>query len=257
VTAVKVAVGDDPPPSGSNESSPEKPASKNPSSKRPSSKKPASKKPSSKKPSSKEPSSKDPSGSKEKEPSGSSEKEPSGSKGSPATPKAVLGTTSTEQIVQLQVKANQQELAHVGEAAPVTLPNGDVVQGHITEVGTVATESSENEREKGGSPGGGSGNPSSGSGENATIAVTLALDHRVARLDKAPVSVQLVKSIRRNVLAVPATALVATAGGGYAVQALEGSRRTALAVTPGLFANGYVQIEGAGIHAGLTVTEPQ
>ncbi len=87
--------------------------------------------------------------------------------------------------------------------------------------------------------------------------MTVALAQRVARLDKAPVSVELVKSIRRGVLAVPATALAATAGGGYAIQTLEGSRRTERAVTPGMFANGYVQIEGADIHAGLEVVEPE
>ena len=56
---------------------------------------------------------------------------------------------------------------------------------------------------------------------------------------------------------MPATAWVATAGGGYAIEALEGSRRVEVAVTPGMFANGYVQIEGPGIHSGLTVIEPQ
>jgi len=87
--------------------------------------------------------------------------------------------------------------------------------------------------------------------------VTLALDRPVAHLDKAPVSVQLVKSITRDVLAVPATALVATAGGGYAIQALERGRRVELSVTPGMFANGYVQVEGPGVSEGLTVLEPR
>ncbi len=64
-----------------------------------------------------------------------------------------------------------------------------------------------------------------GEGESATIPVTLALEHPVAHLDEAPVSVELVKSIRRDVLTVPATALTATAGGGYAIEALEGARR--------------------------------
>jgi hypothetical protein len=166
----------------------------------------------------------------------------------------VLGTTSTEQIVQLQVKANQQQLAHMGESAPITLPDGRTVQGHITNVGTVASESSEAEKGAGNgrSPENGSGN-----GENATVSVTLALDHAVAHLDKAPVSVELVKAIGRDVLAVPATALVATGGGGYAIQALEGGRRIELRVTPGMFANGYVQVEGAGVHEGLTVIEPR
>jgi peptidoglycan hydrolase-like protein with peptidoglycan-binding domain len=256
VTALHVAIGEDPPPANSNE-----PAAKEPPAKKRPAKKPTAKKPATKGRRSKAPAGskqKEPSGSKQKAPSGSKEKEGSGSKGGAAAPVLVMGTTSTQQIVQLQVKANQQELAHVGEATPVTLPNGDVVQGHITNVGTVATESSENEKEKGGSPSGGNGsNPSSGGGENATISVTLALVHAVAHLDKAPVSVELVKAVSRGVLAVPAGALVATAGGGYAIQALEAGHRIVLTVSPGMFANGYVQIEGAGVHEGLTVTEPR
>jgi hypothetical protein len=59
------------------------------------------------------------------------------------------------------------------------------------------------------------------------------------------------------VLAVPATALIATAGGGYAIEMLEGARHVGLPVTPGMFANGYVEIEGPGIRSGLTVIEPQ
>ena len=74
---------------------------------------------------------------------------------------------------------------------------------------------------------------SSGNGENATIPVTLTLDHPVSRLDEAPVSVELVKNVSHNVLAVPATALTATAGGGYAIEALEGDHRVEVPVTPG------------------------
>jgi hypothetical protein len=86
--------------------------------------------------------------------------------------------------------------------------------------------------------------------------VTVALDHPVARLDQAPVSVALVKQVRRHVLAVSATALFATAGGRYAVTALKGARRVELPVRPGMFADGYVQVEGRGIHPGLKVLEP-
>jgi multidrug efflux pump subunit AcrA (membrane-fusion protein) len=164
-----------------------------------------------------------------------------------------LSTTADAQVVTLQLKATQQELAHVGEAVPVALPDGRTVHGHVSEVGTVASEGSENE--KGGEKGGGSG--SSGNGENATISVKVTLDRPVPHLDKAPVSVELVKAVRRNVLAVPATALVATGGGGFAVQVLEGSRRTEIAVTPGMFANGYVEVEGAGLNEGMTVLVPQ
>jgi peptidoglycan hydrolase-like protein with peptidoglycan-binding domain len=165
----------------------------------------------------------------------------------------VLTTTSTQQIVQLKVKPEQQQLAKLGETVTVQLPGGGEAPGRVTEVGTVASESSS------------AANEPKGSGESgeSTIPVTIALEHHVAHLDEAPVSVELVKSIRRNVLTVPATALIATAGGGYAVEALASSpegerdRRVTMPVTPGMFAGGYVQVEGAGVREGLTVIESQ
>jgi membrane fusion protein, multidrug efflux system len=219
VTELHVSLGQDPPG--------EEPASKSPTT-------PASKTPTA-----------------PKSPSRNSHKPGAGSGAGAST--AVLATTSTQQIVQLAVKAEQQQLAHIGETVPVTLPGGSVVHGRISNVGTVASESKGNGGEKGGGEKGGSG----GEGESPTISVTVTLDHAVARLDQAPVSVELVRSIRRDVLTVPATALIATAGGGYAVEALEGARRVVLAVTPGMFAGGYVEVEGAGLREGLSVIEAQ
>jgi peptidoglycan hydrolase-like protein with peptidoglycan-binding domain len=168
---------------------------------------------------------------------------------------AVLTTTPTRQLVQLKVKAEQQQLARLGERAPVLLPGGNSVQGRIIEVGSVASSSSADEPDKGDEPSG--GEPGGADDESATIPVTLALTRGVAHLDEAPVSVELVKRVRRDVLTVPATALTATAGGGYAIEALEGTRRVALSVTPGMFADGYVQVEGADVHEGLTVIESE
>jgi hypothetical protein len=210
VTAVKVALGQDPP-GGAD-------------AKKPASKKPAGKEPGSTK----------------------GEDEPDGGAGAG---EIVLSTTSTQQIVQLKVKPEQQQLARLGETVTVQLPGGGQAAGHITQVGTVASESS-------GSGDEGKGSPSGESGES-TIPVTIALDHAVAHLDEAPVSVELVKGIRRAVLTVPATALIATAGGGYAVEALEQDRRVTVPVTPGIFAGGYVQVEGAGVREGMTVIESQ
>ncbi|MHB8235036.1 MAG: peptidoglycan-binding protein [Solirubrobacteraceae bacterium] len=234
ITAVHAILGQDPPPSA------KKPRPKKPRRRGARKKKAASTQAPTKAPAAKE-----------------ATKKPSSSEGpSAAAPELALSTTGTTQNVQVQVKATEQQLARVGESVPVTLPDGDVVHGRITDVGTVASEASEGEKEK--SPSGGGENPSGSGGENATIAVTVALDRRVARLDKAPVSVELVKSKRRNVLTVSATALIATAGGGYAIEVLAGgARRTQLAVTPGMFADGYVEIEGPGVHSGLQAMEPQ
>ena len=158
----------------------------------------------------------------------------------------VLSATSTRRLVTVKVKAEQQQLARVGERAPVTLPGGRVLTGRVTDVGTVASAPSSDEK-------GGSG----GEGESPTITVTLALSRPVSHLDQAPVSVELVKSIRRHVLTVPAAALAATAGGGYALAAVRGERRVSVPVRPGMFADGYVEVEGPGVHAGLTVLEPR
>jgi hypothetical protein len=283
VTAVHVALGQDPPgepgptgPSG-NAAASNRPASKEPESEKPSkapaSEKPASKEPKSKEPKSKEPKSKEP---KAKEPKSEQpkSKEPKSKEPKSEEPKSegqgskepeskdpgsgagggevVLTTTSTQQLVQLKVKPEQQQLARVGESAPVSLPGGQVDQGRIIEVGSVASESEKG----GGGGGGGGGEKGGGEGESSTITVTLALDRPVAHLDQAPVSAELVKSVRHDVLTVPATALTATGGGGYAIQVLENGRRVELPVTPGMFANGYVQVEGGGLHEGQTVVEP-
>lgn len=226
VTALEVVVGQDPPAIGqAEEAPPGEPAADEPGAKEPEASEPAS------------------------EPA--ADEQPGGEKGSPASgqepaaAEAALATTSTRQLVQLKLSASDQGLAKVGKSAPVTLPDGNVVKGHITEVGKVAEAAAGGGPEGGGEEGG-----------EPTISVTVTLDHPVAHLDEAPVSVTLVEQVRRHVLAVPATALFATAGNRYAVEALKRGRRVRLPVTPGMFADGYVQVEGRGVHPGLKVVEP-
>jgi peptidoglycan hydrolase-like protein with peptidoglycan-binding domain len=259
VTDVKVTLGQDPP--GEGESPAKKPASKlprkgkgspdkakgKPAKGKPAKGEPAKREPAKQAPAKAQPAKSEPA--KDDPGSGS----PGGESGASAG-EVVLTTTSTQQIVQLKVKPEQQQLAKLGETVTVQLPGGGEARGRVTEVGTVASESS-----------GAADEPKGGSGESgeSTIPVTIALEHHVAHLDEAPVSVELVKGIRRDVLAVPATALIATAGGGYAVEALgtspkgEEDRRVTVPVTPGMFAGGYVQVEGAGVREGLTVIESQ
>jgi peptidoglycan hydrolase-like protein with peptidoglycan-binding domain len=237
-----------------------KPKGKEPKDKAPTGEEPKDKAPTGEEPKDKAPTAKAPKAKKAETPQGStgdgskepegSSKEPSGSTGA-AQAELVLTTTSTQQLVQLKLKAEQQQLAHVGELVPVQLPGGGVVRGRIVEVGTVASEASGAQGEKGEKGAG-----EEGSGES-TIPVTLALTRHVRHLDEAPVSVELVKSVRRHVLAVPATALFATAGDRYAIEILEGDRRVEVPVTTGMFADGYVQVEGAGLHEGQTVIEAE
>ncbi len=86
----------------------------------------------------------------------------------------------------------------------------------------------------------------------ATVAVTGA--HRIPALDGATVNVLFTERVRRHVLSVPLTALIAIGGERFAVYAsAEGGARRQIVVTPGLAADGYVEVEGKGLRAGMTV----
>jgi len=73
-----------------------------------------------------------------------------------------------------------------------------------------------------------------------------------------PVQVALAVQSARNVLAVPVSALLALAGGGYGLEVVgpSGVHRL-VGVTAGLFASGQVQVSGAGIVAGTRVVVAQ
>ena len=75
-----------------------------------------------------------------------------------------------------------------------------------------------------------------------TIVVT-GHGRATAGLDDAAVSVNFDEQQARNVLSVPVSALLATAGNRYAVQEAAAPYRL-ITVTPGLFAAGYVQTPG-------------
>jgi hypothetical protein len=186
----------------------------------------------------------------------------SGSGGGSAS--AVLQMTSTQLIVTVDLDASKQSEATVGEPVTVQLPNGTTVDGRITAVSPVAQSSSNSGNGNGSSNNNGSNsnNNSNGNGSNnssgSTIPVTITLQgHHAGRgLDQASVSVNFAQAQAKNVLSVPVTALLATGGGGYAVQEAAAPHRL-IPVTTGLFAAGYVQISGPGIYAGLSVTDSQ
>jgi hypothetical protein len=165
---------------------------------------------------------------------------------------AILQTTSVQEVVTVDLDATKQTEAVVGEPVSVELPDGSTTNGKITQVSPVAQSSSSS------GSSGGSGSGSSSSTPSATIPVTITLTghSHVSGLDQAAVSVNFAQQKANNVLSVPVTALIATQGGGYAVQKAT-APHTLVPVTPGLFAAGYVQISGSGIYPGLQVTDSQ
>jgi hypothetical protein len=68
--------------------------------------------------------------------------------------------------------------------------------------------------------------------------------------------VNIVSARASGVLAVPVSALVALAGGGYAVQVVSGGGAHLTGVHTGLFSSSLVQVTGPGLRAGLSVAVP-
>jgi peptidoglycan hydrolase-like protein with peptidoglycan-binding domain len=167
---------------------------------------------------------------------------------SPGAP--VTAISSTTRVATVDLAADIADIAHVGDKVDIELPSGRTVHGTITEVGKVATTPSPTS--------GGSG--SSGSSGEATITVTVRVDNPrgTGDLDQTPVKVDFVKQRKRGVLAVPVTALVALAEGGYAVEVSDPATNAThlVKVTTGLFASGQVEMRGAGLREGQRVVVP-
>jgi hypothetical protein len=166
--------------------------------------------------------------------------------GAPAQPGPVLTGTSIRQEVSVQLDVGQQSEVKVGDRVSVILPDSRTTAGVVSAIGKVATVPS-------GDQSGGSSSP--------TIDVTVRLLHPSAagNLDQAPVDVSITEQRVSDALAVPVNALVALAGGGYAVEEVEanGAHRL-VAVRPGIFddAQGLVQVAGSGLAVGQRIVVP-
>lgn len=178
--------------------------------------------------------------------------------GSLVTPgTSVVSGTSLTPGVQVSLAVGGPAV-RPGDQVLVTLPDGTgTVPGTVTAVSRVASAPAAGAPtgSAGGSAGAADGNP-----QAPVIAVTITLRPGAvpAGLDQAPVQVAITQQRADRVLAVPVTALLAMAGGGYAVQAA-GPHGALLPVTTGLFddTTGLVAVTGARLAAGLTVTVAQ
>ena len=77
-----------------------------------------------------------------------------------------------------------------------------------------------------------------------------------AGLDEAPVDVEVISDSVLDVIAVPVSALVALAEGGYAVEMQTATGTQLVSVEPGFYAGGLVEVKSGGLSVGDLVVVP-
>ncbi len=159
----------------------------------------------------------------------------------------VLDATSPQRVVTVPLDPSLQTQVAIGDGVSVVLPDGSTTPGTVSDVGTVATVP------------GGSGDPSGNGSQTPTIdvTVTLADPSAAGTLDQAPVTLDITTATAEDVLAVPVNALLELLEGGYAVQVEDAGQLRYVPVSLGLFADGWVEVNGPGLDAGQRVVVAQ
>ncbi len=165
----------------------------------------------------------------------------------------VVSTTPTIKVITLDLDPDAASGLIVGDVVELSLPGGKATTGKITSVGTAARAN--------GAQTNGTQTNAADPGAEPTVPIVITPDDPAAAdgMDSGSVDVAVERSRDDGVLAVPVTALLALAEGGYAVQVVdpaapEGYRLVAVRV--GTFAHEKVAVTGAGIEDGVEVMAP-
>ncbi len=151
---------------------------------------------------------------------------------------AIAETTSTRPVVTVDMPATRRDLVTVGDEVAVTMPDDREVTGTVRRVGAVASVS-----------------PDDPTGEpTIEVVVSIRPSDVEGGLDGAPVDVGFASDVQDDAVAAPVTALLALAEGGYALEVVvdDGSTRL-VGVEVGVFADGWVAVDGDGIEPGVEV----
>jgi hypothetical protein len=166
----------------------------------------------------------------------------------------VVEATPTAKVVTVDVGVDDAARIEAGTAVTLELPDGSEAAGTVADVGT---DSGDGEDDTDGAAGGTDG----GADAEPTVTVAVTFDDPAAAdaFDSGTVDVTVERSRVDDATAVPVTALLALAEGGYAVQVVddaEASGYRLVGVEVGTYADGYVEVSGDGIEDGVDVVVP-
>lgn len=150
--------------------------------------------------------------------------------------------TSTQKIVTVDLKLEDQQLATAGGQVTVVLPSNVEMTGTVSRVGQPTDKPA-----------------AAADSVVVPVTITLADQAATAAFVQIGVTVRFPSTIEKDALTVPVEALIATGPNDFAVQFPPNAGRDGpktMPVTLGPFQAGRVQIRGAGIAAGEEVVIP-
>ncbi|GAA2894295.1 peptidoglycan-binding protein [Actinoplanes cyaneus] len=150
--------------------------------------------------------------------------------GSPANV-PLMSVTPTRKVITVAAGLSEAAGLRRGDRVTVTLPDDRTVKARILAVSRTPVAQ----------------DGVAGAEPKLTVSVTVDDAKAIDRLDGGDVAVHVTGRTARDVLAAPIEALIALSEGGYAVQGPSGL----VAVTTGMFADGFVEISGAGLAEGM------
>ncbi|WP_433418417.1 peptidoglycan-binding protein [Microtetraspora malaysiensis] len=159
--------------------------------------------------------------------------------GMAAAGSVVLRASSTARQITVELNASRQSQVATGDKVTITLPDGTTAPGLVSSVGKMAVKAD--------------------SGTTVEVRIKPLKPRATGRLDQAPVHVSIVTDTVEDVLSVPVNALLALAGGGYAVEAVEtDGKHRLIRVETGLFDDsaGTVEVAGDGLAADQNIVVP-
>lgn len=162
----------------------------------------------------------------------------------------VVEVTATTKVVILELTVDEASGIEAGTPVAVELPDGSEAAGMVADVATEPTTVD----------GDGAPTDDDGSGD-ATYAVVVTLDDpsTADAFDRGGVDVTTEAARTEGATAVPVTALLALAEGGYALQVVDAGRPDGyalVAVEVGTIADEWAQVTGEGIEPGVEVVVP-
>lgn len=156
---------------------------------------------------------------------------------------AAFSITGQYQEIVSNIDPGDAEIVNELDEVEVELPDGRVSPGVVSEVARVAKRLP---------------NAQTGGLADPTIEVIIILldEEASARFDAAPVNWTITKQVTPDALVVPASALIATVNGGFAVEVVENGSLTLVPVEVGTFVDAFVQITAGDLEVGDLVRIP-